>query len=414
MRDVDASFVRTALADLALGDDVVAAATARAIAAAEAWPHVIALAVQWRVVPQVYEALGRCGAIDDFDAGLRARLRSQVFAQALHSASIVRTCSLVQELLAQAGVISVAIKGIATIATIYGAASRRMVADVDLVIEEDRLAPARTALEGAGFADISPPFEAHVAAIGYSRYLHNYARTFVRDGAEIDLHWQFGPRPPAALSARRILERSVEVPAERVNVRVSGPIETALVAVHHALRNSFPATSTPKDAADLAMWWQRFGDAQGDALIAAALESGLASSMLALGRVIAQRNAEAAISRGVTTMEATLSRTERREAERLRSFVERNLRGESPDNTTVELLAPAVFTRSIVGPLLRNARRGERNPQGDGAETPGVRRPLLVRICGRLARAGRIGRELLRLERVASYRAVARAQSRFH
>jgi hypothetical protein len=113
-------------------------------------------------------------------------------------------------------------------------------------------------------------------------------------------------------------------------------------------------------------------------------------------------------------MEAPLSRTERREAERLRSFVERNLRGESPDNTTVELLAPAVFTRSIVGPLLRNARRGERNPQGDGAETPGVRRPLLVRICGRLARAGRIGRELLRLERVASYRAVARAQSRFH
>jgi hypothetical protein len=356
----------------------------------------------------------RCGALDDFDAGLRARLRGQVFARALHSASILRTGAEVQELLAQAGVVSVAIKGIATIATIYGAASRRMVADVDLVIEDDRLATARTVLEAAGFEDISPPFESHLAAIGFSRYLHNYARTFVRDGIEIDLHWQFGPRPPAALGARRIVERSVEVSAERVNVRVSGPIETALLAVHHALRNSFPAAHALKDTADIAMWWQRFGDAQGEELIAAALESGLASSLLALGRVIAHRNAGDAIARGVTAMETSLPRPVRREAERLRSFVEHNLRGESPDDTTVELLAPAVFTRSIVGPLLRNVRRVGPDAGGDGGAAPGVRRPLLVRIRGRLERAGRIGRELLRFKRVASYRAVARAQSRFH
>ena len=404
-------FVRTALVRLALGDDAVAATAIRVIAAADRWPDVLQLAVLWRVLPQVYDALGRCGAIDDFDAGLRARLRGQVFAQALHSASIVRTCAAVQSLLAQAGVISVAIKGVAAIATIYGTASRRMVGDVDLVIDEDRLAPARTALEDAGFVDVSPPFESHVAAIGFSRYLHNYARTFVRDGVEIDLHWQFGPRPPAALRARRIVERSVEASAERVNVRASGPVETALVATHHALRGSFPPSSTLKDSADLALWWQRFGDAQGKALIASALESGHASSLLALGRVIADRNAGDAIARGVATMERTLPPADRREAERLRVFVEHNLRGESPDDTTVELLAPAVFTRSIVGPLLHNIRRGGPHQGGD---VPSVRRPLLVRIRGRIERAVRIGRELLRFERVASYRAVARAQSRFH
>jgi hypothetical protein len=407
-------FVRTALVRLALGDDAVAATAIRVIAAADRWPDVLQLAVLWRVLPQVYDALGRCGAVDGFDAELRKRLRGQLFAQALNSASVLRTCARVQDLLAQAGVVSVAIKGIATIATIYGSASRRMVADVDLVIEADRLVPARTALEAAGFADVSPPFESHVAAIGVSRYLHNYARTFVRDGIEIDLHWQFGPRPPAALGARRIVERSVEANVERANVRVSGPVETALIAAHHALRNSFPAASTAKDAADLAMWWQRFGDVEGEALIVAALESRLASSLLALGRVIAQRNSSAAIARGVAAMETLLPRAERREAERLRAFVEHNLHGESPDDATLELLAPAVFTRSIVGPLLRSARRGRSAPEDDDGRPPGVRRALLVRIRGRLEQAGRIGRELLRFERVASYRAVARAQSRFH
>jgi hypothetical protein len=358
--------------------------------------------------------LRRCGTIDDFDAELRARFRGGALAQAAHSASLLRTCASAQEFLARRGVTAVAIKGIATIATLYGAASRRMVADIDLVIEGDRLAAARSALEDAGFADVSPPFESHVASIGFSRYLHNYARTYVRDGIEVDLHWQLGPRPPAALDARRIVERSFVASADRVSVRVTGPVETALIAVHHALRNSFPASGTLKDMADLAAWWQHFGEAHGKELIAAALESGLASSLLALGRVIAQRNAGDAIARGVTAMEKALPGAERREAERLRTFVEHNLHGESPDDATVELLAPAVFTRSIVGPLLHGVRRAEAHTGAPEGQVPGLRRPLLVRIRGRLERAGKIGRELLRFERVASYRAVARAQSRFH
>jgi hypothetical protein len=390
-----------------LGDDAVATATARAIAAAGAWPQVVDLAERWRVVPQV---LRRCGAADGFDTGLRARLRGLALAQRMHSASMLRTCASVQNLLAEAGVASVAIKGIAAIATMYGDASRRMVADVDLVIEGDRLAPARAALEAAGFANVS--LESHVASIGFSRYLHNYARTFARDGIEIDLHWQFGPRPPAALAIRRIVERSVVASAEGVDVRASGAIETALLAVHHALRNSFPAASTAKDAADLVMWWQCFGDEQGEALIAAALESGLASSLWALSRVAAHRNSGDAVARGLAAMENSLSRAERRQADTLRKFIEGNLSGDSPDDLTVELLSPAVFARSLVGPLLRVA--GRRGAAAAGARPPGVRRPMLLRVRGRLERAGRISRELLRFERVATYRAVARAQSRFH
>jgi hypothetical protein len=408
---VNEAFDRSALIELALGDDAVASAAAGATTGAERWPQLCRLAAQWRVVPQV---LARCGAVDRFDAPLRARMRALMVAQAARSASLLRTCAGVQEILGNAGLDSVAIKGIAAIATLYGAASRRMIADVDLIIEPHGLSAARTALEGAGFADISPPFESHVAAIGFSRYLHNYARTFVRDGIEIDLHWRLGPRPPAPLVAQRILERSVRARVERIDVRVSGPVETALIAVHHALRSSFPASSTLKDAADLALWWNLFGDLHGEALIATSRECGLASSLLALSRVIAAYNCSDAIGRGIAALEAALPRAEHREAERLRAFIEHNLRVESPDDATVELLAPAVFTRSLVGPLLHGFGRNRTRESGRGAGAPPIRRPVLARIRSRLERAAKIGRELLRFDRVASYRAVARAQSRFH
>ncbi len=45
---------------------------------------------------------------------------------------------------------------------------------------------------------------------------------------------------------------------------------------------------------------------------------------------------------------------------------------------------------------------------------PGARRPLRERIMNLGPRAWRVARELTRLRSVASYRAVAQAQSRFH
>jgi hypothetical protein len=409
MLAADASFVRSALVDLVLGDERVALAAARAVAAQERWPHVIQLAVAWRLIPQVRDALARVGdtasgCIDEASFGL---LRGHLLARAAESAAIVRGCAGVQRVLQDAGVTSVAIKGVATIATLYGASSRRMLCDVDLVVDPGQLDAARAALARADFADISPPWDRHNAAITFSRYLHNYERTFVRDGIEVDLHWQLGRRPPPALRARAIVEGSIAARVEGAALRVSGPVHTALLAVHHALRNSFPSESTLKDIADLRIWWERMGDDHGDAFVTETLASGFGSSLCALVRTIVQRAPAHPIARCADAVEARLSRVERREAARLGAFIERNVRSGAPDNVTVEMMAPAMFARSIAG--LPHVVVSQ--VQGDPAVK---RRPLVARIGNRLRRAGRIGRELLRFEHVATYRAVARAQRRFH
>jgi hypothetical protein len=409
-------FLRTTLVDLVLGDDAVVASAASALDGRGSWPALVALAAHWRLIPQVREALARAGdaASARVDAPARERLRRESLIRAAESAAIVRQGAEALDLLSGVGVCAIAIKGVAAIATLYGSSSRRMIADVDLVIEEGQLAAARAVLEKNGYTDVSPPFERHVAAIGFSRRLHNYARTFVRNGAELDVHWQFGPRPPAALVARKIIERSVLATVEGRTFRVAGPVEAALLIVHHALRGSFAAYSTPKDLVDLRMWWERDGEARGAELLSEAIASGLGSSLLALARTIESRNYAHPIRVCVAALERTLPSSDVRAAARLETFVEQNLRGESPDNATVELLAPAVFVRSIAGPVIRAIQwrlRGER-PSSEPVIDP--RRPLLIRVGNRLGRGLRIGRELLRLRRVATYRAVAHAQSRFH
>jgi hypothetical protein len=412
MPAADWGFVRTALVDVVLGDDAVGAAALRATAERAAWTDLVQLATRWRLIPQLREAIARDGvAKARIDPPALECLRAESIVHAAESAAIVRHGAEALRLLSEAGVQAVAIKGVAAIATLYGGSSRRMVADVDLVIEEAQLATVRTVLERCGYRDISPPFEEHVASIGFSRHLHNYARTFAGDRGELDVHWQFGPRPPQALAAGRILERSILATVEGRTLRVAGPVEFALLGLHHALRSSFAAYSTAKDLADLRAWWEREGEGRGSELVAAAAGAGLGSSLLALARAIVRRNAAHPLARGVEALDALLPAAQRREAERLETFVEQNLRGEAPDDATVELFAPVVLLRSLAGPVLTRGRlRGAAPVAG---ATP-RRKPLFVRVRNRIERGLRIGRELLQPQRVATYRAVARAQSRFH
>jgi hypothetical protein len=412
MLAADAGFVRTALVDVVLGDDAVVAMALHAVGERAAWADLVRIATHWRLVPQLREALARDDAAKArIDVPVLEFLRRQSIVHAAESAAIVRHAAEAQRLLSEAGVRTVAIKGVAAIATLYGGSSRRMVADVDLVIEEAQLTTTRTALERSGYRDMSPPFEHHMASIGFSRHLHNYARTFAGDGGELDVHWQFGPRPPRALAAGRIVERSILATVEGRTLRVAGPVEFALLGVHHALRSSFAAHSTAKDLADLRAWWEREGEGRGAELLAAAAGAGLGSSLLALARAIARRNAAHPIARGADALDALLPAAQRREAERLEAFVERNLRGESPDDATVELFAPVVFLRSLAGPLLNRGRLRGPAPATEVLAPP---KPLFVRVRNRIERGVRIGRELLQPQRVATYRAVARAQSRFH
>jgi ABC-type phosphate/phosphonate transport system permease subunit len=195
---------------------------------------------------------------------------------------------------------------------------------------------------------------------------------------------------------------------------VAGPIEAALIITHHALRGAFAASTTIKDLVDLDAWWKVYGTAKADELIAAALESELASSLLALSLALAARNSTHPSGAWIPVLERGLNRSGRAQARRLLSFFEVVLRGEAPDSTTVALFAPAVYARSLMGPVYREIawRISGSVPPADDAAT--VRKPILLRVLRRLTRGWQIGRELAQFRRIGAYRAVARAQSRFH
>lgn len=415
MRLSNDAAVPAQLIDLLLGGSVQAANAAARIGAIQGWGTALALAARWHVLPALAQRLASSDASAiPLDRQIQSSLRAQAALSTVRSTAALRHAGAALDVLANAGVTGVAIKGVASIATLYRDPAARTVSDVDVVIRATDLATTQAAFAAAGYIDRSPPFERHVSAIALSRTLHNFARTFVRDGCEIDLHWQFGPRPPAGLLADRIVDRAITAAIAGRTLRVSGPIEAALLITHHALRGAFSAASTVKDLVDLDAWWTVYGNEHGDELIEAARQSELASSLLALSRALAGRNPAHTSQTSIAVMEHGLDRPGRVQARRLLTFFDDIVAGEAPDSATVALFAPAVYARSLLGPICRELawKVCGSGPPADDSVT--VRKPVAVRAMRRLARGWRIGRELAQLRRIVTYRAVARAQSRFH
>ncbi len=402
------------LVDLLIGGPDQAAHAAERIGTHGGWQTALDLAARWHVLPAFAERLERIdGAVARPERAVVSSLRAQTALSALRSATALRQAEVVLAELSAVSIPAVVMKGIAAIATLYGTSSRRTVSDVDVVIRPSDLAPARAALTGRGYVDCSPPFERHVSDIATSRTLHNFARTFVRDRFEIDLHWQFGPRPPAGLLADRIVERAVTASVEDRTLRVAGPIESALLIVHHVLRGAFRTSTTVKDLVDLAAWYDVFGAIKSDELAGAACESGLGSSLLALLLALAMRNPDHA-NAGIEALDGRLDRSARGQARKLVALFDDGVRGESPDSATLELFAPKVYARSLFGAACREIGWKAAGAAPPAIEFSGLRKPVVARVLRRLARGWRIGRELTQLKRISTYRAVARAQSRFH
>jgi len=113
-------------------------------------------------------------------------------------------------------------------------------------------------------------------------------------------------------------------------------------------------------------------------------------------------------------MERRLDRSGRAQARRLLAFFDDIVRGAAPDGATVALFAPKIYARSLVAPICRDLAWKARGLVPPADDPIAVRKPIAARVLGRLARGWRIGRELAQFRRIVTYRAVARAQSRFH
>lgn len=373
--------VRIALAALVLGDPPAAARAARELDALrdpDGWELAQRLAARWGV----FAALAARASELDVPDAVRGSLLRRGLALRARTALVLRRAGETVAALEEAGVAAVAIKGVALLA-LDPAARDRATSDVDLVVAEEDAPAARRALRDAGYAELGPSFDLHIEQIARSAELHNFARTFVRDGVEIDLHWRFGVRPPKALRADGLFRRALRARLGDSDAWVVHPTDGALVSAHHALRGSFNPDNTVRDAGDLRRWATHPAFSAGAAAESAA-ESGLASTLLALCACALRRDPAAPLGPFRASLEAAADRAARDDAVPLARYVEDVIANGLPAALPCGLFAPRLSVKRLVRSSLRRA----------------------------LPRAVRIARQLFRFDALAGYRAVARTQRR--
>lgn len=411
MRSPELGSIRVALTGIVAGDDACASRGVAVIdgLGAQGWDDAINLAVGWGLTGTLRERLGH----SPLPPEAREKLRGASLVPAVRSTFVVHRSTAALRLLTQADVDAVAINGVGLIAALKRDPAVRTTSDLDVVVRASDAERARRILIAAGYRDISPPFERHMRQIALSRQLHNFARALERDGFKVDLHWQFGPNPPFALGTDRMIARAMTANLGTDTVYVADPVDAVLISVHRALRGSFAPHNMVRNLCDLRLWGEHGGiEARLDELLDAATRSGLAPSLLALWGAILRRDAEHGLRAGYERLERVLDRDARREAMLLERYFEDQLVHGTPARLTLEVFAPGVFVRSIAGTLVGALRPAHAQPGSSGDGTP--RRPLLARIAQLGPRSYRVLRDLTRAGRIRSYRAVARAQSRFH
>jgi hypothetical protein len=415
MLGVDAARIRGAVVDLALGDAAVAARAASALDSGGSgdWEMAVSLAAAWGVLHPFRRHIDESRLVPS----ARAALRKTSLALAARSTFIIHRSVGALRLLSDAGVPSVAIKGVGLIAALQRPPASRATGDLDIIVRADDAERARRALMTAGYTEINPEFEQHMSDIALSSQLHNYARALRLDDFEVDLHWRMGPTPPAALGAERLLGRAVEARAGGAAIAVADPVDGVLINVHHALRGAFDLHNTVRDLCDLRLWWDhgpiagRLAETMG-----AALESGLAPALLALWQTILVRDPAHGVRTGVERLEVALSAAQRAESLLLQQYIETQIRYGSAAKFTLELFNPRLYVRGVYGKLVQSLTRGASVPEPalPASAYRAEHRSLAVRLANIVPRALRVLREVGRLGAVPSYRAVARAQRRFH
>ena len=412
MLSSNARTVRTSLRDLALGDDRHATAAAHLLTEQSLWPTAVALSGQWRITPFLRERLGTlrnalgAGAPD---AASDARMREMTVIAAAQTALAVTRSREALAVLGGAGIDAVAIKGVGLIASLYGSQALRMVGDLDVIVREDAYPTALTALAAAGYVDENPALERHLSDIALSLRINNVARNVVRDGFEVDVHWQFGPRA-AAFRTDGVIERACTAVLCGMPIRVAAPPDAMTIAAHHSLRGYFAPHEVVKDAFDLAAWWRLRRDTwQLEDVLRRAATAEVATTLFALWEFVRRRDPGHPVAEGVAALGEQLGSRARREAEQLSDFCDEQFAWGSNAERTVQLFDVARLGRTWIG---HGQRLLQGAPPDHGAQLPLPKRALATRLAGAVRRVARVFRELARIGSYGRYRALARAQGR--
>lgn len=276
--------LRGCIIQLLLGDLSAAQRAVEEIDRLAAWDSVITLANDWKVLPQLRQKLGKSVA--------RLPEESRIRLQDLLSQAFVRTARCISggadalAMLESRAIPCAAFKGVATLAYLYTGPGQRTLQDVDILVRPEQWQKALELLEANGFVrSVGGTLDEYLAFVHHSPgSAGNEAISLSHDqGTAVDLHWRLGRLDPEILLTQvqraTILGKTVPVVAPR---------HSLLLTVHHALRNDFVSDEIVRDLLDFHAWLEVLGPAcEASGMLQAAATWGLASSLLAMERIVA-------------------------------------------------------------------------------------------------------------------------------
>jgi len=395
------------LARLVLGDAAQGRGAANRLSQLGRWDHAVALSVAWRVVPQLRRRLAALSISPD--EAVQRRLHNVSVAAALQSTALAHRAVAVLHQLNNAGVPALTFKGIAGIADLYAGPGQRMVSDIDVLVDPDRLAAACEALKVLGFNPVVDRLNEYVDYLERRPYEgafsgHYFLVLIDADDIEVDLHWRLGTRPPPPLAASRLIARAGAARLYRNAIPVPAPADAIVLTAHHVLRDNFAPETTVKDLCDLAAWWEVEGSRWHIAeVVTHAQQCGVSVPLLALWKILVSFDAASRARDGVEQLAAVCAPREREDATRLAGLFQAQVEGGRLNPDLLRLLSPTVIARFVSRRLRRRAAVDYFTRHMEAEMHLEPHRSFTERV-------GRLFRDLLRLRgrTLSGYRALLR------
>ncbi|MFM9115871.1 MAG: nucleotidyltransferase family protein [Planctomycetota bacterium] len=260
------------------------ASTAAAVAEAEAWPAVIQHCRRWNVLPALAATMrSECLSLP---ASAAAGVVRESAIDVLRTKVCLRAGCDAVRLLIDAGIPAVAFKGAAVVAELHADGPRRVLKDVDVVIDPDTMPAALTLLEARGYRRSvgAGKLAEYIAFVQNSPGAagNEAVSLTIGPGADLDLHWKLGRIDVPALldTAKPANLVGIEVPIVR-------PAFGLLLSVHHAVRNDFVPDHVARDVIDCIGWFARLAEDSVESAVAReyAVRWGLGEAVAAMSLI---------------------------------------------------------------------------------------------------------------------------------
>jgi Uncharacterised nucleotidyltransferase len=157
------------------------------------WRSILHLAQQQGVMPLLYLNLKKIGA-DLVPGDVLQNLERLFAANRFNSLLLTGELTKLFTLLEKAAIATVPYKGPVLAAAVYGDVSLRQYLDLDLVLQQENILPAKRLLMEQGYQPKEVMTETEEIAFLQSKNEHNYTLVHYEKKIVVELHWRITPR----------------------------------------------------------------------------------------------------------------------------------------------------------------------------------------------------------------------------